>query len=89
MLEFAEAVIGPDRARLDDARAALAENVGRATVAGAAAIAGNFSKNDRIANAIGIPLDQSDLQPTREMRAQLGLNDFRSAMNTFRHFADD
>ena len=89
MLEFAAAVIGPDRARLDGARAALAQNVSRATVTGAAAIAGNFSKNDRIANAIGIPLDQSDLLPTREMRARLGLNDFRSAMNTFRHFADD
>jgi len=89
LLEFAEAVIGPDRARLDAARNALAETLSRPTVTGASAIAGNFSKNDRIANAIGIPVDPNDLQPTKEMRAQLGLNDFKSAQNTFRHFADD
>lgn len=88
LLEFAEAVIGPDRARLDAARSALADELSRATVTGAAAIAGNFSKNDRIANAIGIPADPADLEPTKEMRAQLGLNEFKSAINTFRHFPD-
>lgn len=88
LLEFAAAVIRTDRARLDAARAALATSQSPATVTGAAAIAGNFSKNDRIANAIGIPVDQRELEPTREMRAQLGLNDFASAQNTFRHFPD-
>jgi len=58
-------------------------------VTGASAIAGNFSKNDRIADAIGIPIEPSDFQPTKVMRAQLGLNDFKSAANTFRHFRDD
>ncbi len=89
LLEFAEAVIGPDRARLDAARNTLAEKLSRATVTGASAIAGNFSKNDRIADAIGIPIEPSDLQPTKAMRAQLGLNDFKSAANTFRHFRDE
>ena len=88
LLEFAAAVIGPDRARLDAARAALAKSQRAPTVTGAAAIAGNFSKNDRIANAIGIPVDQRELAPTRELRARLGLNDFASAQNTFRHFPD-
>jgi hypothetical protein len=89
LLEFAAAVIGTDPDRLNTARRALSEALSPATVTGAAAIAGNFSKNDRIANAIGIPVDPDDLGPTREIRARLGLNDFRSAMNTFRHFADD
>ena len=53
---------------------------------GAAAIAGNFSKNDRIANAIGIPADPNDLEPLRELRELLGLDGFSSAVNTFRHF---
>lgn len=88
MLEFAEAVIGPDRARLDAARSALAEQLSRATVTGASATAGNFSKNDRIADAIGIPIDVNDLEPTKAIRAQLGLDNFKSAVNTFRHFSD-
>jgi hypothetical protein len=88
LLEFAEAVIGPDRARLDAARAALAGALSPATVTGASAIAGNFSKNDRIANATGIPADPRDLESTRALREQLGLDEFRSAQNTFRHFPD-
>jgi hypothetical protein len=89
LLEFAAAVIGPSRARLDAARAALAARLSAQTVTAASAIAGNFSKNDRIANAIGIPADARDLGPSREMRKQLGLDDFASARNTFRHFPDE
>ena len=88
LLAFAEAIISTDRNRLDAARIALAEKLSPATVTGASAIAANFSKNDRIANAIGIPVEQNDLEPTKAIRAQLGLNEFRSAQNTFRHFAD-
>lgn len=88
LLEFGAAIIGTDRARLDTARDALEARLSRPTVTGASAIAGNFSKNDRIANAIGIPADPSDLKPTSEMRRRLGLNAFRSAVNTFRHFPD-
>ena len=88
MLEFAAAVIGNERARLDAARSALAAALSPMTVTGASAIAGNFSKNDRIANAIGIPVDQRELESTREMRARLGLDYFGSAQNTFRHFPE-
>lgn len=86
LLDFAAAVIGRDRGRLDATRSALAAALSPATVTGAAAIAGNFSKNDRIANAIGIPADPRDLEPTRALRRQLGLDAFGSAQNTFRHF---
>jgi len=85
LLAFAEAVIGPDLAALDAARSALAEGLGPAAVPAAAAIAANFSKNDRIANGAGIPVDAMVLNVTEDIRDQLGLNDYRSAANTFRH----
>jgi len=85
LLEFSEAVIGPDLARLDAARDALARTLSPATVSGAAAVAGNFSKNDRIANGCGIPIDSMVMNITEDIRADLGLNDFRSAVNTFKH----
>lgn len=86
LLEFAEALIGRERHRLDTARKTLQERLDPATVTAASAIAGNFSKNDRIADATGIPIDPSDLDTTIEMRDQLGLNNFKSAANTFRYF---
>jgi hypothetical protein len=88
LLEFAAAVIGPDRSRLDAARAALAAELGPAAVTGASAVAGNFSKNDRIADATGIPADPPALKATKQLRAELGLNDFKSAINSLRHFPD-
>lgn len=86
LLAFAEAVIGTDGDLLDSARIRLARALSPATVTAASAIAGNFSKNDRLANALGIPADGIDLDATAELREQLGLNDFRSAQNTLRHF---
>jgi len=85
LLTFAEAVIGTDRASLDAARATLAEALGPAAISGASAIAGNFTKNDRVANALGIPVDPPVLKGTEDLREQLGLNDYASAQNTFRH----
>lgn len=85
LLAFAEAIIGTDRAALDTARAALAEALGAEAIAGASAIAGNFTKNDRVANALGIPVDPPVLKGTEDLREQLGLNDYASAANTFRH----
>ena len=87
LLAFAEAVIGPDRAVLDKARNALAEALGPAAVSAAAAIAAEFTKDDRIANGCGIPVDPMVIKATEELRKQLGLNNFRSAVNTFRHSA--
>jgi hypothetical protein len=85
LLAFADAVIGADLAALEAARSALADSLGPAAVSAAAAIAANFSKNDRIANGLGIPVDAMVLKGTEDLREQLGLNDYRSAVNTFRH----
>ena len=89
ILAFADAVIGPDREALDRARKNLAEALGKAAVAAAAAIAATFTKNDRIANAVGIPSELRMLRNSREIRAELGINDFRSAASTFRHYPDE
>ncbi len=85
LLAYADAVVGADLAALERARTALSEALGPAAVAGAAAIAGNFTKNDRIANGLGIPVDDMVLKATEDLRARLGLSGFGSAVNTFRH----
>jgi hypothetical protein len=88
LLAFSDAVIGPDAGALDTARSALAAALGPYSVSGAASIAANFSKNDRIANGCGIPVDPMALKASVDIREQLGLNEFRSAINTFRHYTE-
>ena len=88
LLAFAEAIIGTDRKALDDVRAELADALGPVAISGLSAVAGNFSKNDRVANGIGIPVDDMVLKGTADLREQLGLNDYKSAENTFRHMTD-
>jgi hypothetical protein len=85
LMAYAEAIVGTDRAALDDARAAIADALGDVAVAGAAAVAANFTKNDRVANGIGIAIDEMVMKITEDIRAELGLNDYKSAENTFRH----
>ena len=85
LLAFAETIIGTDRAALDAARDALAAALGAEAVSGASAVAGNFTKNDRVANGLGIPVDPPVLKGTEDLREQLGLNAYKSAENTFRH----
>ena len=82
LLAFADALLSTDAPALDDARQALDDRLGPAAVAAASIIAANFSKNDRIANGIGIPMDRHSLEATREVREALGLNDYRSAVNS-------
>ena len=89
ILAFADAVIGPDRAAVDRARRNLADSLGPVAVSAAAAIAATFTKNDRIANGTGIPSELRMLRNSKEIRAELGINGFRSSANTFRHYPDE
>ncbi len=84
LLAFADAVVGNDRGKLDQVRAELARRLGPAAVLAAANIAANFTKNDRIANGLGIPMEQPAMKPTEDLREDMGLNDYRSAANTLR-----
>ena len=89
ILNFSEALIGPDRSILDKARLELAYILSPAAVSAASAIAANFTKNDRIANGCGIPSEPKMLKASKDIRANLGLNDYRSAENTFKHFPEE
>ena len=84
LLAFADAILSADRGELDRSRQALANVLGPAAVASASIIAANFSKNDRIANALGIPSEAMMLEPTADFRETLGINQFRSAANSLR-----
>ena len=75
-------MVGADAAALKRARSALVDRLGGDALVAASVIAGNFSRNDRIADAIGIPMEAEFLQLSADFRADLGLNDFLSARSS-------
>ncbi len=79
---FAEAVVADDPAVLDQARSALLAVVTPAEFVDAAGVVGNFERMVRIADGIGISLDPSFEDVTSDMREDLGLNNFASAVHT-------
>ena len=74
---------------MDAARASLENVLGATAIPAASAIAANFSKNDRIANGLGIPHDPIMVKTTKDVREQLGLDNFKSAINTLKYFSSD
>ena len=72
---------------MDAARASLENVLGATAIPAASAIAANFSKNDRIANGLGIPHDPIMVKTTKDVREQLGLDNFKSAINTLKYFS--
>ena len=64
------------------ARDALIDAMGSPAVVTASIIAANFSMLDRIANVIGIGLDDMFVKPSAEIREMLGINGYPSAANT-------
>jgi hypothetical protein len=82
LLAFSGAVVGTDCATLDHARAEVAERLGPAALVAAAYITANFTRDDRIANGLGLPMEEIAFKETVELRERLGLNDYRSATNT-------
>ena len=76
LIEFAEAVLGEDDARLARARAELGAAVGAAGLVDAAGVVGLFNAIDRIADATGIPLEEQKAQASADFRAALGLDRF-------------
>lgn len=82
LMRFAEAIARREGAGLVSARQTLREVAGEAVLADAAGVAANFQRMVRIADSVGIPVDnlQSDLN--QRVRAELGLDSFRSAENS-------
>jgi hypothetical protein len=81
---FVDAFMSHDDARLNPARQALVDTMGAAGMVEAAAVAGNFQRMVRIADCIGIPVDESRMEITAGIREELKLNEFQSAKNTFK-----
>ena len=84
LIEFAEAVIGPDPERLATARGALLQTLGPAALVDAAAVVANFNAIDRVADATGTPVDDARIDTSAPFRAQLGIDRFPSARFSYR-----
>jgi len=88
LLVFSNALLGSNIAELEKARAALEKTLGPAAVTAASSIAASFSKNDRVANGSGIPAEPRMMDGAEDIRKMLGLKQFRSAVNTYKHLPE-
>jgi hypothetical protein len=79
---LAEALVGEDDAELARARNAALSALGPAGLVDAVAVASNFERMVRIADATGIALDGPLELATQDLRAELGLARFGSSANT-------
>ena len=79
LIEFAEAAIEGDNARLSTAREKMLKTLGPEALVDAAGIIATFNAIDRVADATGTPIDEERIGPTAEMRVQLGIDSFPSA----------
>ena len=82
LLALVDAIDGDDDARLAEVQQEVIATLGPAALRSAAAVTANFSRNDRIANGIGIPLEREFVQQGEALRALLGLDTFGSARNS-------
>jgi hypothetical protein len=79
LIDFAEAILGSDQARLARARAAIVAAMGAAALVDAAGIAGLFNAIDRVADATGAPLEEAKAADTASLRDVIGIDEFDSA----------
>ena len=82
LMHFAEAMASRDDVSLVSSREILLETAGAEALVEAAAVAANFQRMVRIADSIGIPLDESNVSFTADIRDQLDLGRFHSANNS-------
>jgi hypothetical protein len=82
LLAFTDAVVGSDDDALIAARATLLDAMGPAALVDAAAVASNFERMVRVADATGIPLDAPLLVLSAPLRRDLHLDRFAAAANT-------
>jgi hypothetical protein len=82
LMQLAQALARRDAEALAQARETLLQRAGAAVLVDAAAVAANFQRMVRIADSIGIPVDNLDSDLSREVRGTLRLGGFHSARNT-------
>lgn len=76
LVQFAEAVLGDDDARLAAIQSEIRSKMGDAALVDAAAIAATFNAIDRVADSTGIPIEDNKAEVTADFRAALGINAF-------------
>ena len=82
LLAFADALVGEDDAALERERDALCAALGAEGLVDAAAVASNFERMVRIADATGIPLDAPVALAAADLPDALAIRGFGSASNT-------
>jgi hypothetical protein len=82
LLAFADAVVGTDDEAMARAREAVLRALGPAQLIDAAAVASNFERMVRVADATGTPLDPPIVMLTESLRRELGVDTFGAASNT-------
>jgi|SRR5579871_458469 len=82
LVAFTEAVMGLDDAALRRERAALRRVLSPERFVEVAAVIGAFNTVDRVADATGIPLDETLAAMSGDVRRELGLARFASSANT-------
>lgn len=81
LMRFAESVASRDEA-VEHRRRELLAAAGPAVLVDAAGVAANFQRMTRIADAIGIPVDDMSHEMGQQVRQELGIDTFPSARNT-------
>jgi hypothetical protein len=76
LIDFAEAILAGDEARLARARAAIVAAMGAAAIVDEAGIAGLFNAIDRVADATGTPLEDAKAADTASLRDAIGIDEF-------------
>ena len=82
LISFVEAFINRDAAALAQARTVLVGEIGTDGMIDAAAVAANFQRMVRIADATGIPMDAQANAMTQDIQDLLELRRYPSARNT-------
>ena len=83
---FAEAIVSRDVRSLKTSRKNLLDIAGPKVVVEAAAVAANFQRMVRIADSIGIPIDEISSEAGNKVREELDLAKFVSARHTSDHY---
>jgi len=82
LMKFAETYARRDEPALAEARERLLSEAGPEVLVDAAGVAANFQRMVRIADSIGIPLDERNVALTASVRKELDLQRFASSKNT-------
>ena len=85
LMTFAESLASQDESALARDSQRLLEAAGPAVLVEAAAVAANFQRMVRIADAMGIPVDNVDRDFNGEISEELSLQRFESARNSIRN----